>query len=63
MPSSGLGSTNLENSWAYDLRISLDPNTTVLGGHDYVIMATEGYTATGGLGSSGLALLTCSRGR
>jgi endo-1,4-beta-xylanase len=24
-----------------------------LGGHDYVIMATEGYTATGGPGSSG----------
>lgn len=24
-----------------------------LGNHDYVIMATEGYTATGGPGSSG----------
>ncbi|KAH6844606.1 concanavalin A-like lectin/glucanase domain-containing protein [Chaetomium sp. MPI-CAGE-AT-0009] len=29
-----------------------------LGNHDYVIMATEGYTATGGPGSSGSASIT-----
>ena len=29
-----------------------------LGGHDYVIMAVEGYTADGGPGSSGSASLT-----
>jgi endo-1,4-beta-xylanase len=29
-----------------------------LGNHDYVIIATEGYTATGGPGSSGSASIT-----
>jgi endo-1,4-beta-xylanase len=29
-----------------------------LGGHDYVIMATEGYTANGGPGSSGSTSIT-----
>jgi endo-1,4-beta-xylanase len=29
-----------------------------LGNHDYVILATEGYTANGGPGSSGQASLT-----
>ncbi|KAH6648925.1 glycoside hydrolase family 11 protein [Truncatella angustata] len=29
-----------------------------LGGHDYMILATEGYTATGGSGSSGNASIT-----
>lgn len=29
-----------------------------LGNHDYVVMATEGYTATGGPGSSGSASIT-----
>lgn len=31
-----------------------------LGGHDYVVMATEGYTATRGPGSSGSASITVS---
>ncbi len=29
-----------------------------LGGHDYMILATEGYTATGGNGSSGTSSVT-----
>ena len=29
-----------------------------LGGHDYVILATEGYTADGGPGSSGSSSIT-----
>jgi endo-1,4-beta-xylanase len=31
-----------------------------LGNHDYVVLAVEGYTATGGPGSSGSSTLTLS---